>query len=271
MLFYTSVSKEYGQTQSVAISEDGVNFVKYKGNPIIRKNPLGHDNFRDPKVTKIGDTYYMVVGSGDREWGQLLLFSSSDLLHWEYETVLFGGKEYADCIECPDFFRLGDKYVLMFSKIKEKFKATYFVVGDFVENKLVNYTIQNPERGYDFYAPQTFEADGRRIMIGWMYHWGKVARPGAAFAGALSIPRELSLENGRILNYPVREAQHLMDKCSDYVIWKGDTLDLRDGLRRWLTVRSKDIRSVDILEDTKSVEVFLNGGKQSYTYWKRGK
>lgn len=62
-----------------------------------------------------------------------------------------------------------------------------------------------------------------------------------------------------------------MDKCSDYVIWKGDTLDLRDGLRRWLTVRSKDIRSVDILEDTKSVEVFLNGGKQSYTYWKRGK
>ena len=62
-----------------------------------------------------------------------------------------------------------------------------------------------------------------------------------------------------------------MDKCSDYVIWKGDSLDLRDGLRRWLTVRSKDIRSVDILEDTKSVEVFLNGGKQSYTYWKRGK
>lgn len=55
------------------------------------------------------------------------------------------------------------------------------------------------------------------------------------------------------------------------MIWKGDTLDLRDGLRRWLTVRSKDIRSVDILEDTKSVEVFLNGGKQSYTYWKRGK
>ena len=68
-LFYTSVSKEYGQTQSVAINEDSVNFVKYKGNPIIRKNPLGHDNFRDPKVTKIGDTYYMVVGSGDREWG----------------------------------------------------------------------------------------------------------------------------------------------------------------------------------------------------------
>ena len=43
------------------------------------------------------------MGSGDREWGQVLLFSSSDLLHWEYETVLFGGKEYADCIECPDF------------------------------------------------------------------------------------------------------------------------------------------------------------------------
>ena len=132
-------------------------------------------------------------------------------------------------------------------------------------------TARSLDYGLDFYAPQTFEADGRRIMIGWMYHWGKMPQRGAAFAGALSIPRELTLENGRVLNYPVTEAQHLMDKCSDYVVWKGDTLDLRDGLRKWLTVRSKDIRSVDILEDTKSVEVFLNGGKQSYTYWKRGK
>ena len=57
----------------------------------------------------------------------MLLFSSSDLLHWEYETVLFGGKEYADCIECPDFFRLGDKYVLMFSKIKGEVQSYLFL------------------------------------------------------------------------------------------------------------------------------------------------
>ena len=34
-LFYTSVSKDLGQTQSVAISEDGIHFEKYEGNPVI--------------------------------------------------------------------------------------------------------------------------------------------------------------------------------------------------------------------------------------------
>lgn len=65
-LFYTSVSRRWGQTQSMAYSDDGIHFTKYAANPVISENPLGYSDFRDPKVTCIDGKYYMVVGTGDK-------------------------------------------------------------------------------------------------------------------------------------------------------------------------------------------------------------
>ena len=266
-LFYTSVSHELGQTQSVAWSDDGIHFTKYVGNPVIRKNPLGFADFRDPKVTCVDGIYYMVVGTGNQYTGKVLLFTSDDLLNWSYVGVLFEGMEYAHCIECPDFFKLGDRYILMFSKINEIERASIFVVGDFVDGKLVNYTISRPEWGPDFYAPQTFPDGDRRIMIGWMYHWGKAAPEGCPFAGALSIPRELNLVGDRVQNFPVEEAAGLLCKESPYVRQEGETLILSDWNGNIVRREIPGLKTVDILEDTKSVEVFVNGGEMSFTWW----
>ena len=265
-LFYTSVSHAQKQTQSVAWSDDGVHFTKYPGNPVIPENPLGYPDFRDPKVSLIDGTYYMVVGTGNSESGKVLLFSGEDLLHWQYQGVLFEGAEYAPCIECPDFFKLDDRYVLMFSKIGDPERATHFVIGDFRDGKLVNGTVCRPEWGPDFYAPQTFLHNGRRIMIGWMYHWGKQAPSGCPFAGALSVPRELYLMDGEICNRPVSEAASLLSTQSRYVQAEGNRLILSDGVQ--ITERHVGtIRQLEILEDTKSLEVFVNGGEASFTYW----
>ena len=266
-LFYTSVSHEWKQTQSVACSDDGVRFTKYSGNPVIPRNPLGYPDFRDPKVSRIDGVWYMVAGTGDAQSGKVLLFTSEDLLRWDYVGVLFEGAEYAGCIECPDFFQLGGKYVLMFSKIGEQERATHFVVGDFVDGKLTDYTIQQPEWGIDFYAPQTFSDGGRRIMIGWMYHWGKTAPKGCEFAGALSIPRELTLEDGKIRNYPVKEAWPLLKKESQFVRREGDWLVLLDRQAQSVVREIPPLSVVDILEDTKSIEVFVNGGEISFSQW----
>ena len=266
-LFYTSVSRELKQTQSVAYSDDGIRFTKYAGNPVIPANPLGYPDFRDPKVTNIDGNWYMVVGTGDSATGKVLLFTSEDLLHWNYVGILFEGAEYAHCIECPDFFQLGNKYVLMFSKIGETERSTQFVVGDFRDGKLVDYTIQRPEWGIDFYAPQTFQAGNRRIMIGWMYHWGKQAPEGCPVAGALSIPRQLNLTENGITSYPVQEARHLLKKESAYVRAEGTVLTLLDCQGSAVPYTLPALETLDILEDSKSIEVFVNGGTQVFTRW----
>ena len=266
-LFYTSVSRELKQTQSVAYSDDGIYFTKYVGNPVIRENPLGYPDFRDPKVTLIDGKYRMVVGSGNGPVGQVVLFESEDLLSWDYRGILFEGEGYGPCIECPDFFKIGDKYVLMFSKIGQAERATHFVVGDFRDGKLVDYTISRPEWGEDFYAPQTFCYNGRRIRIGWMYHWGKTAPEGCPYAGALSIPRQLRLEGNAVYNYPVEEAKFLLQSASAYVRTEGNTLFLKTKAGEWTARQLPAIKSVEILEDTKSVEVFVNGGEFSFSHW----
>ncbi len=88
--------------------------------------------FRDPFLWKEGTTWYLGVGSGQRKkGGRVLVYRSTDLRNWEYVSVLaFGewnGKETPDVVdsgemwECPDFFQLGDKHVLIYSTERRVF------------------------------------------------------------------------------------------------------------------------------------------------------
>ena len=104
-------------------------------------------------------------------------------------------------------------------------------------------------------------------MIGWTYHWGKNAPEGCQFAGALSIPRELSLVDGRICNFPVKEALPLLSRESQYVRLVGNQLICSDKAGETVRRDFPDVKSMDILEDTKSCEVFLNEGEMSFSWW----
>jgi len=85
-LFYASIVQPEDDPQniqsvSVAWSKDGINFEKYAGNPVIPTYPAdGGPDFRDPAVTRAGDTYYCVMASGNKEHraARLLLFESDD-------------------------------------------------------------------------------------------------------------------------------------------------------------------------------------------------
>ena len=69
--------------------------------------------------------------------------------------------------------------------------------------------------GFDFYAPQTFEAeDGRRILIGWAgvpdtedVHKNLSVKNG--WQHCLTLPGELTLRDGKIFRTPVRELDKL--------------------------------------------------------------
>ena len=279
-LFYTGVSHRLGQAQAMAYSEDGLHFVKHEGNPVIPRAPFIAEggvtkDFRDPKVIAAFGRYYMVCGTCRDGVGQVLLYISEDLIEWQYLDVAYASDRFGGTLECPDLFPLGDRWVLMFSAMKPTVAATVFVVGDFDGKRFIPERETYSEYGRDFYAPQTLLApDGRRIMIGWYYHWGKPLPEGNEVAGALSIPRELSLIDGRVVNTPVREAAHLLTGECEYVKISGTVLTVTglDGQ----TVYEKDffgingiekIDKVEILYDRKAVEIFLNCGAASVSQW----
>jgi len=222
LLFYTAVGRELGQTQCAAVSDDGVTFTKLPQNPLICHAPDGQKDFRDPKITEVDGMYHMVVGSGQGKVGQVLHYTSTDLLDWEYQSVLLQGKRFGKVIECPDLFPLDEQWVLMWSKIHRRWRATQFAIGQFNGEKFMLCNVQRPIWGPHFYAAQSFiDAQGQRIIMGWLWSWRKRVRKHAVRAGALSTPLLVSLQGGKINLRPVCGGKRLRDDKAIEVFWRG--------------------------------------------------
>lgn len=267
-LMYTSVSKELGQTQSIAVSRDGRTFEKYEGNPVIPQSPVdpASKDFRDPKIFPYGDGYGMVCGAGVDGLGRVLLYKSQDLLHWEYAGPIFESRDFGPVPECPDLFPLGDKWVLVFSRMDET-RASQFVVGGFDGEHFTPESFQIVEKGKDFYAPQTFlDPKGRRILIGWLHGWERETPPDAVRAGALTIPRELALVDGKVHNYPVEEARALLRDASPCLRREDGQLVWREGEDVLFALPEGPVKDVEYLQDGAVTEVFVNHGESSYSF-----
>jgi len=159
--------------------------------------------FRDPCLWRDQDTWFMGVGSGLRsKGGNVLLYRSKDLRSWEYLHPLTSGKsngkqtpdfvDSGEMWECPDFFPLGKKFVLLYSTERKVF----WQVGEFDRKELVFH----PEKqglldSGSYYAPKSqLDAAGRRILWGWIPETRPESEFSAAgWAGSMSLPRVLSL------------------------------------------------------------------------------
>lgn len=226
VLIYTGVQKdEQGcnvQNQCIAIG-DGVNYKKIEGNPVVTGEmlPEGYSrvDFRDPKVWEENGIYYMLTCSRDeKNGGNLTLFSSPDLRKWKYEGVFLQHmRSFGSVWECPDYFVLDGKAILIFSPPDMQAKENKFhngnnalcMIGDF-DGERRKYIGSYPvalDFGFDFYAPQTtLLPDGRRVMIAWMQSWHNLYSPESQkWQGMMTLPRELSIRNGKLIQQPVRE------------------------------------------------------------------
>ena len=232
LLMYTAVRVEGGdkktevQTQCVAIG-DGVNYTKVPENPVIdeRMLPEGYDksNFRDPRIFRDKEgVYRCIVGARrENELGTLLKYKSEDGLRWSYDGVLIENDGRLGLNwECPDLFQLGGKTVVLISPqdmLPEGFEyhngnGTVAMIGSCDENgRFIPESDHAIDYGIDFYAPTTvLSPDGRRIMIGWMQNWDTTKLTGSQdrkWFGQMTLPRELSLKNGRLYQQPIRELQ----------------------------------------------------------------
>ena len=173
---------------------------------------------RDPKVWTENGRYYMVLGARTlNAKGCVLLYVSDDLVHWTHEKTI-SGSDSAYMWECPDLFKLGGRRFLSVSPQgvphgKYSFQNVYSA-GYFCMNGEVPENYREWDCGFDFYAPQTFDApDGRKILIGWegigdIPYTNPTVSLG--WQHCLTLPRELTVRaDGVILQQPVREIEKL--------------------------------------------------------------
>lgn len=249
LLMYTGVQRvkrpdgtyDELQTQCLATG-DGTDYEKYEKNPVLTEGDLpagsSRSDFRDPKIWRKPDgSYRCVAGNMAADGsGQILLFQSEDGFDWRFEKILAANhSRFGKMWECPDFFSLDEKGVLLISPqdmLPQGFEyhngnGTLCLIGDYEEetDTFVWKSDQAVDYGIDFYASQTaLMPDGRRILIGWMQNWDTCStyKPGGPWLGQMSLPRELSVRNGRLYQNPVRELEALRH---DRVEYRGVTVE----------------------------------------------
>ena len=230
-----------GHTHLVCVKDYG----KYEKNPVVTGEMLPEGcsriDFRDPKIWKENDTYYLIVGNkNDNQVGQVVLCSSKNLTDWKFETILASNEngDIGTMWECPDFFALKDKHVLICSPQDMKARkyefhnghnSVYFL-GDYDANRC-RFSKEQPhtlDYGMDFYAPQTTELpDGRRIMIAWMKSWDACVIPNSQdWQGMMTFPRELEIKENRIWQNPVKELENYYQNpcCYEHTEIEGETV-----------------------------------------------
>lgn len=222
---YDFINNGRGSSTALAITRDGIHM---DSNQVLLENkdyPADLScHVRDPKVWKQDGRYYMVLGARTKDSvGEVLVYESEDKLHWKHINTLKTPEPFGYMWECPDLFCVDGQYILSMSPqgvsrqgnhFQNVYSCGYFPLnGDFRgAYTLGDYT--EADVGFDYYAPQTFEApDGRRIVIGWMgMPDAEYTNPTANESGwqhAMSVPRELHWNGERITAVPVRELEQL--------------------------------------------------------------
>ncbi len=193
----------------LALSDDGIHFTKFHGNPIIPAPPQGmkFPEFRDPHVWREEDTYYMIVGSAvEGVGGTALLYRSKDLIHWEYrQPLLVGDRETSGVFwEMPVLVKVGNEYVLIVCEVPGR--ATYWI-GSWKNETFTPY-LSAPRRlelFNHFLSPTPMVNElGQVITMGIIPDERSPKESYAAgWAHLYSLPRVLSTDaRGRLLQKP---------------------------------------------------------------------
>ena len=279
-LYYTGNNKTDGvrkSSQCLAITEDGKTFIK-KG--VILKTPSEFtEHFRDPKVWHADYGYYMVGGAQKKNGkGAVALGSSSDGENWKYDSILAESDQY-EMIECPDFFEINGQGMLVYclqhrdnenDSSQDSFSVYKLFSLDGKTKRSQNSNLDKDwkrlDQGFDFYAPQTFEApDGRRILLAWMSRMNekeeKKFSQNEKNIHCMTLPRELSFKHGELCQLPIKELEQILSekKYSKKII-------SREGLV--MDSRLYCLKMTDISErmETNSFAVELQNGEVVINY-----
>ena len=184
--------------------------------------------FRDPFVWRQHGRWRLLMGSGRADWteAQVRLYESEDLLNWAERGVFAAlSGQAADPLdpgsawECPQYApELGVLFVGAW-RPKDAPMAVLAITGREHESRFDIAQVERADHGPEFYAPSLMRSpDGRYLL------WGVVREArdldwqrGAGWAGLLSLPREVSMDGGRLVTLPARELEGLrLDALHEY-------------------------------------------------------
>jgi beta-fructofuranosidase len=220
LAIYTSVAyretpqgREYARPfEQWAARSDGELEVweKHPANPVLELSRDGQpgfaDEWRDPFIFREGGRTFLVIGKAG-PGTPLYEARDQSLTRWDYRGLM---SEISS--ECPNFFRLGERFVYLHSP----HAAVRYLVGDFSLETL-RFTpeaegVLDPGRvdGNGFYASNVaFDDRGRCILFGWIYGFAE----GQEWQGCLSLPRLLTVgHDGHPRQQPVTELTALREQ-----------------------------------------------------------
>jgi len=171
--------------------------------PVILSPPqhLAITGFRDPGVWREGKEWLLTLGSGIKgKGGAILLYQSHDLLRWTFRHLLVEGRhldklstnpvDNGEMWECPDFFPLGDRHVLLVSTMGKVFWKT----GRYHDRRFTPDKEGVVDSGAYYAAKTMLDEHGNRILWGWIPETRpEVEYRAAGWAGVMALPRILSL------------------------------------------------------------------------------
>ena len=318
---YDYINEGRGQNTLEVISKDGFTYQEKK---LVLSNQDYPDDMschvRDPKVFEKEDAYYMVLGArSKKDKGCVLIYKSLDLKQWTYHMRIETETTFGYMWECPDLIEIDGKTLLICCpqgvatkgiQYQNIYQFGYFELNLDLNNKTYSISsFQELDYGFDIYAPQTFvDEKGRRILLAWMgipdasYDNEPTVEKG--WQHALTLPRRLSMVDGKLCQQPLIELEKLRKSERVCVVINHLTMELptmfelklsfkqcdtlnvqlRKGLyltykQNILTLkleecgRGREERSVQISElncllimmDTSSLEIFINDGEKVLT------
>lgn len=220
LAFYTSIGRgksagDYAE-QWVGLGDaEGNTFVKHPANPVLTEKLHGDlkvYDWRDPFIFREAGNVFLVCGGNLNKAkggeGVVLLYEAAngELTKWKFRGVMWKHPDAAaKDVECPNFFKLGDRWVLVVSPYG---RVEYFT-GDFdaLSGKFTARDRGLMDHSGDFYAPNVLEdPKGRRVMWGWLRGFPE----GRGWNGCLTIARILTMgADGHLRQSPAPEMEKI--------------------------------------------------------------
>ena len=260
-LFYTSLSFDNRETICAAVSEDGINFTKFD-NPVATSPFEGNCKFRDPFVMKYGNGYRMLVGAGKFGVAKVVQYESDDLINWKYTGELLSDGLFGSVIEAPHMIEIDGKWVFVIQSERHVPTKVLFATGMYDGERFTYDDEKEPfkpvDSGFDFLNPViTKDKDGRAVLMAWLFSM-------KMNSAAISDPREITVSRtGDVCMIPYGDLRNRTVKESSFVSYNQGRLRVQYQGRTLFDKAYRECPEISVLEDVGTVEVFLDGGKET--------